>query len=118
MQNLNDIRFKFKNGGGSLWDLGSYCISFARYVLQKEPCKVFAKKIHTLGDKKVDASLAGYIVFEEGIEKVWANLRKEIELIYSKTFTEAKKNLICNNCKFSLFFFFFMISLSSSFFIF
>jgi hypothetical protein len=37
-------------------------------------------------------------VFEEGIEKVWANLRKEIELIYSKTFTEAKKNLICNNC--------------------
>ena len=68
MQNLNDIRFKYKNGGGSLWDLGSYCISFARYVLQKEPCKVFAKKIHTLGDEKVDASLAGYIVFEEGIE--------------------------------------------------
>ena len=68
MQNLNDIRFKYKNGGGSLWDLGSYCISFARYVLQKEPCKVFAKKIHTLGDEKVDASLAGYLVFEEGIE--------------------------------------------------
>ncbi len=68
MQNLNDIRFKYKNGGGSLWDLGSYCISFARYVLQKEPRNVFAKKIHTLGDSKVDASLSGYIVFDGGVE--------------------------------------------------
>ena len=68
MKNLNDIRFKYKNGGGSLWDLGSYCISFARYVLQKEPYKVFAKKIHTLGNERVDSSLAGYIVFKDGIE--------------------------------------------------
>ena len=37
-------------------------------------------------------------VFEEGVEKVWDNLRKEIELIYSRTYTEAKKNLICNGC--------------------
>jgi len=37
-------------------------------------------------------------VFEDGVEKVWNNLRKEIELIYSRTFTEAKKNLICNDC--------------------
>ena len=37
-------------------------------------------------------------VFEDGVEKVWDNLRKEIELIYSRTFTEAKKDLICNNC--------------------
>ena len=37
-------------------------------------------------------------VFESGIEKVWNNLLKEINLIYSKKYTEAKQNLICNDC--------------------
>ena len=68
MGNYKDIRFKYKDGGGSLWDLGSYCISFARYVLQKEPIKVFAKKIHTAGLGKVDYSLAGYLIFKNNIE--------------------------------------------------
>ena len=37
-------------------------------------------------------------VFNDGVEKVWDNLRQEIVLIYSRKFTEAKKNLICNTC--------------------
>ena len=37
-------------------------------------------------------------VFEIGIEKVWQNLRKEHNLIYSKQYSKAKQNLICNNC--------------------
>jgi hypothetical protein len=37
-------------------------------------------------------------VFELGIEKVWNNLLKEINLIYSKKYIEAKQNLICNDC--------------------
>jgi hypothetical protein len=37
-------------------------------------------------------------VFELGIEKVWNNLLKEINLIYSKKYTKAKQNLICNDC--------------------
>ena len=37
-------------------------------------------------------------VFEEGIERVWSNLRKEILLIYSKQWTDAKKGLMCNEC--------------------
>ena len=36
--------------------------------------------------------------FKDGIEKVWDNLREEIVLIYSKKYTEAKNNLICNTC--------------------
>ena len=36
--------------------------------------------------------------FKDGIEKVWNNLREEIVLIYSKKYTEAKNNLICNTC--------------------
>ena len=68
MNNFNDIRFKYNNGGGSLWDLGSYCISFARSTLQKEPIQVFAKKIHVAGKGKVDHSLAGYLIFDKKIE--------------------------------------------------
>lgn len=68
MKNFNDIRFKYNNGGGSLWDLGSYCISFARSTLQKEPIQVFAKKIHVAGKGKVDHSLAGYLIFDKKIE--------------------------------------------------
>ena len=37
-------------------------------------------------------------VFKDGVEKVWDNLRQEIVLIYSKKYTEAKQNLICNTC--------------------
>lgn len=37
-------------------------------------------------------------VFEEGIEKVWSNLRKEHLLIYSQQWTDAKKGLMCNEC--------------------
>ena len=37
-------------------------------------------------------------VFTDGVEKVWDNLRQEIVLIYSRKYTEAKKNLICNTC--------------------
>ena len=67
-KNFNDIRYRFKNGGGSLWDVGSYCVSYARSVLNKEPTKVFAKKIHTAGIRKVDSSLSGYLIFEKKIE--------------------------------------------------
>jgi len=68
IKNHKDIRFKYNQGGGSLWDLGSYCLSFARSVLRKEPIEVFAKKIHVAGKGKVDHSLAGYLIFDEKIE--------------------------------------------------
>jgi predicted dehydrogenase len=41
-----DIRLDPAMGGGSIWDLGSYCVSFARTILQAEPVEVAAK----LGD--------------------------------------------------------------------
>jgi predicted dehydrogenase len=68
MKNYKDIRFKYNNGGGSLWDLGSYCISFARSTLQREPVQVFAKKIHVAGKGRIDHSLAGYLIFDGKIE--------------------------------------------------
>ena len=37
-------------------------------------------------------------VFEIGVEGVWANLTQEHQRIYDQKFSDAKMNLLCNNC--------------------
>jgi MoaA/NifB/PqqE/SkfB family radical SAM enzyme len=37
-------------------------------------------------------------VFKDGIEETWKNIQNEHTLIFEKTFSEDKKNLICNSC--------------------
>lgn len=37
---LNNIRNKIETGGGGLMDIGCYCISQSRYILDKEPLRV------------------------------------------------------------------------------
>ena len=72
IKNLNykDIRYSYsiKNGGGSLYDLGSYCISFVRSILNKEPKKAFANMGITKGMGKVDQIFSGFLEFEDNIE--------------------------------------------------
>ena len=68
--NYKDIRYSYsiKHGGGSLYDLGSYCISFVRSILNKEPKKVFANKGIIKGRGKVDQIFSGFLEFEDNIE--------------------------------------------------
>ena len=68
--NYKDIRYSYSinHGGGSLYDLGSYCISFVRSILAKEPKKVFANKGITKGQGKVDQNFSGFLEFEDNIE--------------------------------------------------
>ena len=66
--NFNDIRYKYSKGGGALYDLGSYCTSFARGVLGKEPIKVFANQGITKGKGKVDQIFSGFLEFKDNIE--------------------------------------------------
>jgi predicted dehydrogenase len=40
-----DIRVKAKLGGGSLYDIGVYCINAARYIFQANPTKVSASTV-------------------------------------------------------------------------
>jgi predicted dehydrogenase len=37
-----DIRLRKETGGGTLWDIGVYCINAARYLFRDEPLEVFA----------------------------------------------------------------------------
>ena len=40
---LNNIRNKKEAGGGSLMDIGCYCVSFARYLFEEEPTRVLGR---------------------------------------------------------------------------
>ena len=64
LDNPGDIRLDTNMGGGSLWDLGSYCVSFARTVLQAEPVEVSAYQVS--GDTGVDMSFSAQMRFPTG----------------------------------------------------
>ncbi|MDF1826121.1 MAG: Gfo/Idh/MocA family oxidoreductase [Verrucomicrobiales bacterium] len=60
----DDARFRADRGGGSLMDVGCYCIDFARSLAGKEPTSFhFTAHEHELG---VDDFAAGSIAFRDG----------------------------------------------------
>ena len=65
LDNPGDIRLDTNMGGGSLWDLGSYCVSFARAVLQAEPVEVNAYQVS--GGTGVDMSFSAQMRFPTNI---------------------------------------------------
>ena len=58
----DDVRWKPELGGGALWDLGSYPVSFIRYIAG-EPDEVFGWQVLTAGG--VDGSFAGLLRYGE-----------------------------------------------------
>jgi len=66
--NYKDIRYEYSVGGGSLYDLGSYCISFVRNILDLEPIKVFANQGIKKGYGQVDQITSGFLEFKNNIE--------------------------------------------------
>ena len=57
----NDIRSKKETGGGSIWDVGCYPISFARAMIGAEPIEVFGWQV--LGAGGADVSFFGQTRF-------------------------------------------------------
>jgi predicted dehydrogenase len=83
MRNESDYRWDPTMGGGGLWDVGCYPVSYARTIYGTEPVEAFAwQKKSSSG---VDATLVGmlrfpgdvYLHFDCGIEAVY---RAEIEI--------------------------------------
>ena len=68
--NYKDIRYVYSipKGGGSLFDLGSYCISFSRGILGLEPKKVFGNIGITRGPGQVDQIFSAYLEFQDNIK--------------------------------------------------
>jgi predicted dehydrogenase len=57
----DDIRLRKETGGGSVWDVGCYPISYARTLVGTEPVEVFGWQV--LGEGGVDVSFAGMLRF-------------------------------------------------------
>ena len=57
----DDPRFDPALGGGSLWDIGCYPISFARFLAGTEPVEVFGRQV--TGPTGIDLLFAGQLVF-------------------------------------------------------
>ncbi|MBN1304460.1 MAG: Gfo/Idh/MocA family oxidoreductase [Anaerolineales bacterium] len=61
LSNENDIRLNPQMGGGSIWDVGCYPISYIRTMLGQEPQEVFGQQV--LGPGGVDVSFIGQMRF-------------------------------------------------------
>lgn len=59
----NDIRWDPARGGGSLWDVGCYPVSFARSLIGEEPVEVFGYQ--RTGPTGVDVTFAGQLRFPD-----------------------------------------------------
>ncbi len=60
-QRPNDVRLQPALGGGSIWDVGCYPISYTRYVLDGEPREIFGWQM--VGASGVDEYFAGQMRF-------------------------------------------------------
>lgn len=60
MTSPTDFRWHAEFGGGALYDVGCYCVSALRLLLDREPLRVSATR-HCIGD--IDATLTGWLDF-------------------------------------------------------
>ena len=63
--NPDDIRFKKDTGGGALLDLGCYCVSIIRKIVDEEPIDV--KSFAKLNEEGVDVIFTGIMNFPSGV---------------------------------------------------
>ena len=60
----NERLFRPEMGGGSLWDVGSYGVSVARWIMGEEPIE--ATGVATIGESGVDINFVGTLKFSSG----------------------------------------------------
>jgi len=65
----DNIRTDKEKGGGTLYDIGIYCVNAARYLFGAEPTEVFAFSSANKGDdrfKEIDETTNGILRFSDG----------------------------------------------------
>jgi len=82
-----DVRLDPALGGGCLWDLGVYPISYARMMIGSEPLEVFGWQ--TLGPTGVDVAFAGQLRFPANVivqcdTGFRAAFRRDVEIVGSE----------------------------------
>ncbi len=61
----NDVRLDPYLGGGSIWDVGCYPISYARYLIGSEPVEVFGRQ--ATGPSGVDLTFTGQMRYSNEV---------------------------------------------------
>ncbi len=65
MQNrLGNVRLEPDYGGGALWDVGIYPVSFAQYIFGRLPESVYGQQ--SIGDTGVDETFSGQLNYAQG----------------------------------------------------
>ena len=65
-KNKENIRLNKELGGGSVWDVGCYCIHSSRFILGQEPSEVYVKgNVHERFG--VDTKADGILKFQNGV---------------------------------------------------
>lgn len=84
----SNIRYRIKDGGGSMYDIGCYTVHTIRNILKSEPISVQA---HTVIDREhgVDTDVAAYLEFPDGVRGIFdvsfgMAFRSEYEVIGTK----------------------------------
>lgn len=88
-ENTGNIRFTKEWGGGSIYDVGCYPISAARFLLDEEPSAVTAHAFFSPNHGNVDMMASGIMEFSNGVALtfdcgMWAEFRNELEILGSK----------------------------------
>ncbi|MCM3410858.1 Gfo/Idh/MocA family protein [Metabacillus litoralis] len=83
----DDIRLNPVLGGGSIYDVGCYCINSIRYILEKEPTHVTARGV--LSSNGVDTSASVIMEFPNNVLATFdcsfeGTLRNEYEIVGAK----------------------------------
>jgi D-xylose 1-dehydrogenase (NADP+, D-xylono-1,5-lactone-forming) len=87
MTREGDVRLDPALGGGCLWDLGVYPISYARMMIGSEPSEAFGWQ--TLGPTGVDVAFAGQLHFQANVvlqcdTGFGAAFRRDMEIVGSE----------------------------------
>lgn len=88
-QDTGNIRFTKEWGGGSIYDVGCYPISAARFLLDEEPSAVTAHAFFSPDHGDVDMMASGIMEFSNGVSLtfdcgMWAEFRNELEILGSQ----------------------------------
>ena len=88
-EDTGNIRFTKEWGGGSIYDVGCYPISAARFLLDEEPSAVTAHAFFSSEHGYVDMMASGMMEFSNGVALtfdcgMWAEFRNELEILGSK----------------------------------
>ncbi|MBO0600566.1 Gfo/Idh/MocA family oxidoreductase [Sporosarcina sp. E16_3] len=88
-ENTGNIRFTKEWGGGSIYDVGCYPISAARFLLDEEPSAVTTHAFFSPDHGNVDMMASGIMEYSNGVALtfdcgMWAEFRNELEILGSK----------------------------------